>query len=284
MSNRNDDIKQLFAHLGLNQEDYQELRRKSGGTEAERATQAGGVRSKPTARPDAPLPAAPKSGSRFDARAQPKVFLPGLTADDSQPEQQAPLSANRARQEDAETVRLEPKLIAPQPPSPPQAPDVAEKSWPLLNAAAQASPAVAQVRRAMVVSPNGESPDAEPVSEPAKASLDEVDGLVAATTKGAWRSVAARSTPDAQLEPTQTQAVVPETMAPVVAPAQPVKPSSLQHVLGRIAKPQATMTDRQHLPQLRYAPRLPVVDDTPASSPGGADLDAVLGRLARAKR
>ena len=54
MSNRNDDIKQLFSHLGLNDQDYLELRRQSGGTEAERA------KPQPEAgpRPEAPSPGA----------------------------------------------------------------------------------------------------------------------------------------------------------------------------------------------------------------------------------
>lgn len=98
MSNRNDDIKQLFSHLGLNDQDYLELRRQSGGAEAERA------KPQPEAepRPEAPSPgatAAPAGDTtrRFNAQTQPKVFLPGLTSDLGAPEQLPPPTVPRVR-------------------------------------------------------------------------------------------------------------------------------------------------------------------------------------------
>lgn len=273
MSNRNDDIKQLFSHLGLNEEDYKELRRKSGGTEAERATQAGSTRSPPAPPPTTVKPATPVSGSRFDARAQPKVFLPGLTSEEGSPEQ-IPTRRDAPRQVDAETVRLEPKLT----PSvtPVQAPadkDADQQRWPLLDAAAQASPPVAQIRR--VPSPPPAAPDdattrLRPASVPEHRQQTPVAQPTTepAPAKVAWRGLAPRN-----LSATVQAESVSTTPGP----------SSLKRVLGRIASPKATMTDREHAPQLHYAPRMAVVDE-PSASPDASDLNAVLGRLGRARR
>ena len=272
MSNRNDDIKQLFSHLGLNEEDYKELRRKSGGTEAERVTQAGSTRSPPAPPPATAKPATPVSGSRFDARAQPKVFLPGLTSEEGSPEQ-IPARRDTPRQVDAETVRLEPKL--PPAVTPVQAPagKDANQRWPLLDAAAQASPPVAQIRR-VPSPPPAAVDDATTRLRPAPAPELRQQTPVAPPTvepapaKAAWRGLAPRNLSAAvQAESVST---TPE-------------PSSLKRVLGRIASPKATMTDREHAPQLRYAPRMAVVDESSAS-PDASDLNAVLGRLGRARR
>jgi hypothetical protein len=154
MANRNDDIKQLFSHLGLNEEDYRELRRQGGGTEAERVTRSapatGAAASAGTAAPKTATPrstaSSVRSGSRFNAQSQPRVYLPGLTPENPH-EEPPPVRVDALTSapplSPPSPSKHEAAAAPPLPPAEPVAPSaavaepVAPRRWPLLEAAAE---------------------------------------------------------------------------------------------------------------------------------------------------
>ena len=255
MSNRNDDIKHLFAHLGLNAEDYLELRRQSGGTETGQpvASNAPPGTRRPAGGP--PLGSGTPSG-RFNASEQPKVFLPGLTPDLGAPEQTPPVMRARvAPTVDAQVVpppdAQERSLYAG--PSRP-----ASRRWAMVDAAAQAVPAVAKIR------PKETAP--EPVTSV---------------------SPEARAKPKAPpyVEPAPSTAVDAERVAaPEPGTGGGDNKAGLGAVLTRLKHPEMTATDRLGAPRLRYTPR-PLAGRQPGEAAAAAsELDAVLSRLGRARR
>lgn len=266
MSNRNDDIKQLFSHLGLNDQDYLELRRQSGGAEAERA------KPQPEAepRPEAPPPgatAAPAGDTtrRFNAQTQPKVFLPGLTSDLGAPEQLPPPTVPRVR-------RPAPVVDDVAPPAPaPAEPTVTRpaRRWAMVDAAAAQSAGKVASVRAPTPSP-AHTPAPSPQAVPAASAAPAASG------PRPWAGLNQR--PLSRKAPPAAARDAVERGREAAAPA-----TGLQQVIARLAHPEMT-TDRGAAPQLHYAPR-PLAgtgrDEAPAE---GSDLGAVFGRLSRTRQ
>ncbi len=267
MSNRNDDIKQLFSHLGLNDQDYLELRRQSGGTEAERA------KPQPEAepRPEAPSPGATATPvgdttRRFNAQTQPKVFLPGLTPDLGAPEQPPPPTVPRVRRPAPVVDAVAP--TAPTAPAPAE-PTVTRpaRRWAMVDAAtAPSADKVASVRAPTPAHSPAPAPQAAPAAPAAPAA------------GGARPWAGLNQRPLSRKAPPAAAGDAVERGHEAAAPA-----TGLQQVIARLAHPEMT-TDRGAAPQLHYAPR-PLAgtgrDEAPAES---SDLGAVFGRLSRTRQ
>ncbi len=140
MSQRNDDINHLFAHLGLNPGDYQEVNQPASAPVEP---------SPPPAAPAANPPAATVITLSPSARAPSMVFTPA----------QAPMPA-----------------AEPAPPPAATVPSPAARSWPLLNAVTQTPPKVARIesvrRPPTVVAPEPQPlPDVVQAPPPTVADL-----------------------------------------------------------------------------------------------------------------
>jgi hypothetical protein len=251
MSNRNDDIKQLFTHLGLNDEDYRELRRQSGGTESERAKPAAAEPEAPTRRaaPDAPPSSTTGPTSRFNAQLQPKVFLPGLTPDLGAPEQPPQPSARPRREVPSMSAVTTPEVMNPSPQSG-EAPPARAGRWAMVDVAAKAPAKVAKI-----------SPKLAPRVAPSP-------------ERRAWSGLGQR--------PLASDAAAPAPKAVEPALAPPPR-TGLGQVIARLSHPEIA-TDRSGAPQLHYAPR-PLAgaqDEDPSTE--SSELGAVFGRLGRVRQ
>lgn len=269
MSNHNADIKNLFAHLGLNEDDYLELRRQRGGTDAERANPTKADAPTRARSTQGPAPhASTGHGNRFDAQSQPKVYLPGLVPDLGSPEQPpsvkprfVPVTTEAAKA--PATPTLPPLTTArhqspvADPPTSTPVPPPRARRWPMLDAAGPSSHLVAQVRQAR----HRNTPTIPAV--PATSSPPAPDAR-------AW----------AGLSDPPRVAVPPSRATAKVNPSA----EGLHGVLARIANPEMTTTERHPAPRLHYAPR-PLSDRSVNEAPTAtrSEWDVVLSRLSRAR-
>lgn len=247
MANRNDDIKQLFSHLGLNEQDYQELRRQGGGTEAERVTCSPASVAPPTRRvvlSPKPAASASSSGSSFNAHSQPRVYLPGLNDQSDSASKGSP-------------VRVEPETVAPprRDTDSKAAPVVEKTRWPLLASMENAPPRVAVVAAA----PPPRNDPVIPVQAPPPRARPQPRGPV-------------------------IKAVEPEAPNPASSVAESpvieIAPG-LKSVIDRLKGPTPLSTDRTGRHRLRYSPREPGQVDP--QDPQEA-LGDVLSRISRPRR